>query len=123
MVEVAQKIVIFIKLCHVPLVLFRKHAAIFAQGLSFLSPGATWFATNFLMIARVLDVKEVLKQIVTNLEWDTYIRTLSNMQNKPMWMQAQEVKKLIFSDEFEFWQNCTNYCTVMKATSGRIEGI
>ena len=30
-------------------------------------------------------------------------------------MQAQEVKKLILSDEFVFWQNCTNYCTVLKA--------
>jgi hypothetical protein len=60
-VEDAQKIVRFIRARHVPLALFRKHAAIHAKGLSLLSPGATRFATNFLMVARVLDMKEALK--------------------------------------------------------------
>jgi hypothetical protein len=78
MVEDAQKIVRFIRACHVPLTHFRKHATIHAKGLSLLSPGATRFATNFLMVARVLDVKEVLKQTVTDVEWDTYVRTLSD---------------------------------------------
>jgi hypothetical protein len=59
-VEDAQKIVRFIKARHVPLALFRKHAPIHAKGLSLLSHGATQFATNFLMVARVLDVKEAL---------------------------------------------------------------
>ena len=69
----------FIRAHHVRLAFFHKHIAIHAKGLSLLSLGATWFATNFLMVARVLDVKEALKQTVTNVEWDTYIRTLSNM--------------------------------------------
>jgi hypothetical protein len=77
-VEDAQKIIRFIKACHVPLALFRKHAAIHAQGLSLLSPGATQFATNFLMVARIFNVKEALKQTVTDVEWDTYVRTLSD---------------------------------------------
>jgi hypothetical protein len=51
-VEDAHKIVRFIRARHVPLALFRKHAAIHAKGLSLLSPGATRFATNFLMVAR-----------------------------------------------------------------------
>jgi hypothetical protein len=67
-VEDAQKIVKFIRACHVPLALFRKHAEIHAQGLSLLSPGATRFATNFLMVARVLGVKEALKQTITDVE-------------------------------------------------------
>jgi hypothetical protein len=66
-VEDAQKIVRFIRACHVPLAIFRKHATIHAKGLSLLSPGATRFATNFLMVARVLDVKEALKQTVTDV--------------------------------------------------------
>jgi hypothetical protein len=53
--EDAQKIVRFIRARHVPLTFFRKHAAIHAQGWSLLSLGATRFATNFLMVARVLD--------------------------------------------------------------------
>jgi hypothetical protein len=77
-VEDARKIVRFIRARHVPLALFRKHAAIHAKGLSLFSPGTTRFATNFLMVARVLDVKEVLKQTVTVVEWDTYVRTLSD---------------------------------------------
>ena len=38
-----------------------------------------------------------------DLEWGTYIRTLLDMQKKPVRMQAQEVRKLILSDDFEFW--------------------
>jgi hypothetical protein len=114
-VENTQKIVKFIWLRHVPLALFRKHVAILAQGLSLLNPSATRFATNFLMVARILDLKEALKQTMTDLEWNTYIRTLSDMQKKPVRTQAQEVRKLILSDDFEFWQSSTNYCIVMKA--------
>jgi hypothetical protein len=114
-VEDAHKIVRFIRARHVPLALFRKHATIHAKGLSLLSPGATRFATNFLMVARVLDVKEALKQTVTDVEWDTYIRTLSDTQRKPVRMQARELRRLILGDDSEFWQSCANYCTVMKA--------
>jgi hypothetical protein len=67
-VEDAQKIVRFIRARHVFLALFCKHAAIHAQGLSLLSPSATWFVTNFLMVARILEVKEALKQTVINVE-------------------------------------------------------
>jgi hypothetical protein len=100
---------------HVPLALFCKHAAIHAKGLSLLSPCTTRFATNFLMVARVLDVKEALKQIVTNIKWNTYIRTLSNTQRKPVQTQARELRRLILGDDSEFWQSCANYCTIMKA--------
>jgi hypothetical protein len=67
------------------------------------------------MVARVLDVKEALKQIVTDVEWDTYVRTLSDTQRKPVRMQARELRRLILSDDSEFWQSCVNYCTFMKA--------
>ena len=60
-VEDTQKIVKFIRARHIPLALFRKHAEIHAQGLSPLSPTATRFATNFLMVGRILGVKEALK--------------------------------------------------------------
>jgi hypothetical protein len=114
-VEDAQKIVSFIRARHVPLALFCKHATIHAKGLSLLSPGATRFATNFLIVARVLDVKEALKQTVTNVEWDTYVKTLSDTQRKPVRTQARELRRLILGEDSEFWQSCINYCTVMKA--------
>jgi hypothetical protein len=114
-VEDAQEIVRFIRARHVPLALFRKHAAIHAKGLSLLSLGATRFATNFIMVARVIDVKEALKQTVTDVEWDTYVITLSDTQRKLVRTQAWELRKLILGDDSEFWQSCANYCTIMKA--------
>jgi hypothetical protein len=111
-IEDPQKIVRFIRARHVPLALFCKHAAIHSQGLSLLSPGATRFATNFFMVARVLNVKETLKQTVTDVEWNMYVRTLSDTQRKPIRTQARE---LILGDDSEFWQSCANYCIVMKA--------
>ena len=94
----AQKILGFIKAHHVLLALFCKHATIHARGLSLLSPGAIQFATNFLMVAWALNVKEVLKQTVTNVEWNMYIRTLSDMQRKPIRTQAHKVRRLILGD-------------------------
>ena len=41
-----------------------------------MNPGATKFATNFFIVARILDVKEVLKQIVIDMEWNTYVRNV-----------------------------------------------
>jgi hypothetical protein len=68
------------------------------------------------MVARVLDVKEALKQTVTDVEWDTYVRTLFDTQRKPVRTQARELRRLILGDDSKFWQSCANYCTVMKAT-------
>jgi hypothetical protein len=48
--------------------LFLKDLAVFAQGLSLLSPGATHLVTNFLMVASILDLKEALKQKVADVE-------------------------------------------------------
>jgi hypothetical protein len=67
------------------------------------------------MVARILEVKQALKQTVIDVEWDMYVRTLSNLLKKPLGMQAQEVRRLILSDDSKFWQSCANYCIVMKA--------
>ena len=44
-----------------------------------------------------------------------YIRTLSDSLKKPLRMQVQEVRRLMLSDDSDFWQICANYCNVMKA--------
>jgi hypothetical protein len=36
-------------------------------------------------------------------------------------MQARVMRRLILSNDFEFWQNCTNYCTVMKAVVAELK--
>jgi hypothetical protein len=73
------------------------------------------------MVARVLDVKEVLKQTVTDVEWDTYVRTLSDTQKKLVQTQARELRRLILGDDSKFWQSCANYCTVMKAAMAALK--
>ena len=30
-------------------------------------------------------------------------------------MQAQELRRLILSDDYDFWHSCANCCTMMKA--------
>ena len=67
------------------------------------------------MVAKVLDVKKTLKQRVTDIKWDTYVRTLFDMQRKPVQTQARELRRLIPANDSEFWQSCANYCTIMKA--------
>jgi hypothetical protein len=52
---------------------------------------------------------------VTPVEWDMYIRTLSVTEKKLVRTQAREVRRLILRDDFDFWQSCANYCTIMKA--------
>jgi hypothetical protein len=36
------------------------------------------------MVARILDMKEALKQTVTEVERDTYVKTLLDTDKKPM---------------------------------------
>jgi hypothetical protein len=61
------------------------------------------------MVARVLKVKEALKQTIFDVEWNMYMRTLSDTQRKPIRTQAREVRRLILSDDSEFWQSCANF--------------
>jgi hypothetical protein len=88
-----------IRACHAPLELFQKHATILAHELSLLSPYATWFATYFFIGAKILDVKEALKQTVIDMEWDMYERAFLDMQKKCMGTQAREVMRLILGDD------------------------
>lgn len=88
-----------IRAYHAPLALFQKHAAILAQELSLLSPYGTCFATYFFIGAKILDLKEALKQIVIDMEWDMYKKAFLDMQKKCMGTQAREVKRLILGDD------------------------
>ena len=111
----AHKIVKFVKNRHAPLALFRKHERASGKGLNLLSPGATRFATNFLMVSRLLEVKQTLKEAVNDPDWDAYVRTLHDNDRRPFRTNAREVRRLILSEDQDFWQPCANYCTVMKA--------
>jgi hypothetical protein len=60
-------------------------------------------------------MKEAFKQMVTNMEWYMYVRTLQDTHEKQLQTQAWEVKRLILAHDQEFWQNYANYCSFMMA--------
>ena len=68
-VEKAKLLVKFVKKCHMPIAVFCKHEAKF----SLLMPGQTRFASHFIMIDRLLNVKEALEQTVVDPQWTAYI--------------------------------------------------
>ena len=68
-VEKAKLLVKFVKKRHMPLAVFRKHEAKF----SLLMLGQTRFASHFIMIDRLLNVKEALEQTVVDPQWTAYI--------------------------------------------------
>jgi hypothetical protein len=76
------KIMRFTRFRHGPLALFHKHEAIPSHRLNFLCLGATYFATIFYMVAKALDMKEAFKQMVTDMGWDGYMRTLQDTHKK-----------------------------------------
>jgi hypothetical protein len=49
--------------------------------LSLKVPPETSFACNVLMIARMLEVKDSLDQMVIDPRWNEYVNTLFNRQN------------------------------------------
>ena len=103
-VEIAQKIVKFIKRRHMPLAVFRKHA----KKYNLLMPGKTRFASQFIMIDRLLeeDVKQALQQSVVDPQWTQYVATLRDGPKKKCRTKSREVKAAILDEHF--WNRCTN---------------
>ena len=64
-VQRAKTILKFIKNRHKPLAIFREHET----RKTLLMPGKTRFASNFMMIARLLEVKTALQQTVVASSW------------------------------------------------------
>jgi hypothetical protein len=56
------------------------------------------------MVAKVLDMKEALKQIVTNVEWDTYVKPLSDTHKKPVRRAKLLCECRAGSREWEIWE-------------------
>ena len=71
-VDDVRDIVKFVKNRHMPLAIFREHETT----LSLLSPGATRFATNFIMVERFVKTKRGLQQMIIDPRWDVYVAEL-----------------------------------------------
>ena len=85
-----------------PRAMFRKHEAKF----SLLMPGQTRFASHFIMIDRLLNVKEVLEQTVVDPQWTTYISKRSR-DGRDKARTARTIKTMVLNEHF--WDRCTNF--------------
>jgi hypothetical protein len=66
------------------------------------------FACQFLMISRMLEVKNALEQVVIHPRWTEYVRSLFNRQNGH---HAHALASLVRATILEgnFWHRCQNY--------------
>ena len=101
-VEKAKLLVKFVKKRHMPLAVFRKHEAKF----SLLMPRQTRFASHFIMIDRLLNVKEALEQTVVDPQWTAYISKRS-CDGRDKAQTARTIKTVVLNEHF--WDRCTNF--------------
>ena len=85
-----------------PLAVFRKYEAKF----SLLMPGQTRFASHFIMIDRLLNVKEALEQTVVDPQWTAYISKRSR-DGRDKARTARTIKTVVLNEHF--WDRCTNF--------------
>lgn len=102
-VDEAKTMVDFKKKRHIALAVFRSHE----KDLSLIRPGATRFATNYLMIDRLLKVRKALELTVVDPKWDDYVRTLGSERKYNHRLKARNTKKTVQCDIF--WGACENY--------------
>ena len=101
-VEKVKLLVKFVKKRHMPLAVFRKHEAKF----SLLMPGQTRFASHFIMIDRLLNVKEALEQTIVDPQWTAYISKRSR-DGRDKARTARTIKTVVLNEHF--WDRCTNF--------------
>ena len=73
----AKRVCLFVRNHHVTLALFRE----FSHNKMLLMPTNTQFAYNFIMIMRMVEVREVLENVVMHRKFVEYVATLFNRQN------------------------------------------
>ena len=73
----AKRVCLFVRNHHVTLALFRE----FSHNKMLLMPANTRFACNFIMIMRMVEVREALENVVMHRKFVEYVATLFNRQN------------------------------------------
>ena len=102
-VEKARYLVRFVKNRQMPLSVFRKHKA----QLALLMPGQTRFASNFIMIDRLLQVRNALELSVVDVDWEDYVKKLRDSRKDKARTVSRNVRRIILDDHF--WNRCTNF--------------
>jgi hypothetical protein len=105
----AKRVCIYIRNHHATMTLYRHYS----PRLSLKVPPETRFACNFLMIARMLEVRDALERMVIDPRWNEYVRTFFNRQNgHHTHTLARAIKATIHDDGF--WQQCENFEHMVK---------
>jgi hypothetical protein len=105
----AKQVCIYIRNHHATMALYRHYSL----RLSLKVPPETRFACNFLMINRMLEVKDALERMVIDPRWNEYVCTLFNQQNgHHVHALARVVRDTIRDDGF--WQQCENFEHMVK---------
>ena len=110
----AKLVCLFVRNHHVTLALFRE----FLHNKMLLMPANTRFACNFIMIMRMVEVREALENVVMHCKFVEYVATLFNRQNGVQAdALATQVRSYVLDENF--WRRCRNYTymveDVMKA--------
>jgi hypothetical protein len=100
----AKVVVKFITNHHRSQVLFRGKSA-----LDLLKPGDTRFATNFIMLDRMLEVKEALQELVVGREWREWNRKSNHSDD------GDEVRDCVLRSGF--WKNMEKVLALTKGTA------
>jgi hypothetical protein len=97
----AKAVVKFITNHHRSQALFRGKSA-----LDLLKPGDTRFATNFIMLDRMLEVREALQELVVGWEWREWNRKSNHLDD------GDEVKDYVLRNGF--WKNLEKVLALTK---------
>ena len=93
MVKKARSIVKYIRMHHMPLAIFRRYS----PNLMLKMPVETRFATLFLMIERLVKVKEAVESTVHDPEWNEFRR---NLNGNALKRKADDIRRRVQKDEF-----------------------
>ncbi len=100
----AKRVCLFIRNHHTTMALFREYS----KDKMLLVPAETRFACNFLMICRMLEVREALRNVVVHEQFMEYVGTLFNRQNgRRIHALAGAVRTTVLNNDF--WHRCQNY--------------
>jgi len=99
----AKAVVKFITSHHRSQALFRGKCA-----LDLLKPGDTHFATNFIMLDRMLEVREALQELVVDWEWREWNGKFNHSDD------GDEVRDCVLQSGF--WKNLEKVLALIKGT-------
>ena len=101
-IKKAQLICVFIKNHHASQAIFRR----LSPNLSINVPIETRFATNFIMVDRLVQVRNALERMVVDDDWNTFMGDLRR-RSHTTYMRCFAVRRFVRSDGF--WNTCKNF--------------